>query len=123
VSIEHFQTEGGRPQSYSAAVRHGDLIYTAGQLGVEPGGATDFASQAETALRRLVAAVEAAGGGVETIVKINGYLASMDDFAAYDEIYRRVISASPMPARTTVEIAGFALGALVEVDAVAVARG
>ena|SRR5947209_3809365 len=124
MSLEHFQTEGGRPQSYSAAVRHGDLIYTAGQLGLASDDSNDFASQAERALRRLIAAVEAAGGGLETIVKINGYLADMSgDFEAYDEIYRRVVAADPKPARTTVQVGGFPGEILVEVEAVAVARG
>jgi enamine deaminase RidA (YjgF/YER057c/UK114 family) len=123
MPLEHFQTEGGRPLSYSAAVRHGDLIYTAGQLGVASDGPNDFASQAERALQSLIRAVEAAGGGLETIVKITGYLASMtDDFQTYDEIYRRVIAVKPMPARTTIEIGGFPGEILLEVEAVAVVR-
>ncbi len=122
--IEHFQTDWGNPGSYSQAVRAGDLILTCGQLGAEPGGpAVPFAEQAETALRRLLAVIEAAGGSVETIVKINGYLASMDDFAAYDEIYRRLVAGDAKPARTTVQIGGFAAPLLVEVDAVARVAG
>ncbi len=73
----------------------------------------------ETALRRLVQVVEAAGGSLGSIVKINGYLRSMADFEVYDAVYRRVIAVDPMPARTTVEIGGFAEPLLVEVDAVA----
>jgi 2-iminobutanoate/2-iminopropanoate deaminase len=120
--LQHFHSEGSEA-SYSAAVRVGDLIWTCGQLGAEPGGpAVDFETQAEAALKRLVAVVEEAGGSVETIVKINGYLASMSDFAAYDRIYRSVIAAQPMPARTTVQIGGFVEPLLVEVDAIAVAQ-
>ena len=109
--------------SYSQAIRVGDLIFTCGQLGADPAGPpVDFVTQAETALRRLVGAVEAAGGSVETIVKVNGYLASMDDFPAYDAAYRVIIGVAPKPVRTTVQIGGFVAPLLVEVDAVAVVR-
>ena len=123
MKLEHFQAEWGNRASYSAAVRAGDLIVTCGQLGAEPGGPpVDFATQAETALRRLVAVVEQAGGGVETILRINGYLASMNDFASYDRIYRQVIGVDPKPTRTTVQLGGFVAPLLVEVDAIALAR-
>src|SRR6266508_3033710 len=64
MRIEHFDTEWGNPGSYSQAVRFGDLIFTCGQLGAEPGGPTvDFETQARTALERLVSVVSASGGG------------------------------------------------------------
>jgi 2-iminobutanoate/2-iminopropanoate deaminase len=111
--FHHFQSEWGNAASYSAAVRVGDLIWTCGQLGAEPSGPpVDFEVQA----------VEEAGGSIQTIVKINGYLASMSQFPAYDRIYRSVIGGRPMPARTTVQIGGFVEPVLVEVDAVALAR-
>jgi len=120
MDLEHIDSEWGNPGSYSQAVRSGPLIFTCGQLGAEPGGSeVDFATQAETALRRLVEVVERAGGGVETILKINGYLASMDDFSVYDEIYRRLIAVEPKPVRTTVQIGRFVDPLLIEVDAVA----
>jgi 2-iminobutanoate/2-iminopropanoate deaminase len=120
MPMRHFQTEWGNPSSYSQAVRFGDLIFTCGQLGAEPGGnAVDFAEQAETALRRLVTVVESAGGSIATILRINGYLQTMDDFEAYDEVYRRVVAVEPKPTRTTVQIGGFVEPLLVEVDAVA----
>jgi 2-iminobutanoate/2-iminopropanoate deaminase len=120
MRIEHFDADWGNPGSYSQAVRCGDLIFVCGQLGAEPGGpAVEFATQAEAALSRLIAVVEQAGGGVETILKVNGFLASMDDFAAYDLIYRRLIHVEPKPARTTVQISGFVEPLLVELDAVA----
>lgn len=118
--MRHFQAEWGSPARYSQAVRVGDLIFTSGQLGAEPGGTrVPLEVQVETALRRLVQVVEAAGGSLGSIVKINGYLRSMADFEVYDAVYRRVIAVDPMPARTTVEIGGFAEPLLVEVDAVA----
>jgi 2-iminobutanoate/2-iminopropanoate deaminase len=123
MRIEHFDTEWGNPGSYSQAVRFGDILFTCGQLGAEPGGpAVDFETQARTALQRLVSVVSASGGGADTIIRINGYLASMEDFPVYDRIYQEVIGVEPKPARTTVQIGGFVAPLRVEVDAVAVAR-
>jgi enamine deaminase RidA (YjgF/YER057c/UK114 family) len=69
-----------------------------------------------------VSVVSASGGGADTIVRINGFLASMEDFPVYDRIYREVIGVEPKPTRTTVQIGGFVPPLLVEVDAVAVTR-
>jgi len=118
--ISHFETEWGNPRSYSAAVSDGNLIFVCGQLGVADGDpAMPFEEQAETALTRLVACVRQAGGDIDTILKVNGYLADMADFPAYDRIYREVIAVDPKPARTTVQVGGFAPPILVEVDAIA----
>jgi enamine deaminase RidA (YjgF/YER057c/UK114 family) len=123
LKLAHTELPAGRPQSYSSAVSDGTTIYTAGQLGAVPGGpAVSFADQAEAVLTRLVQVIEAAGGGVETIVKVNAYLASMGDFAEYDEIYRRVINTSPMPARTTVQVGAFIPPLLIELDAIALRK-
>jgi 2-iminobutanoate/2-iminopropanoate deaminase len=120
MSIEHIQQPWGNPASYSQAAVTDSLIFTCGQLGADPGDATtSFEMQAETALRRLVAVIEAAGGSISTIVKVNGYLADLADFPIYDRLYREILAATPMPARTTVQIAGFVPPILVEVDAVA----
>ncbi len=121
--LSFHETGSGNPASYSAAVRAGDLIFTAGQLGVAPGAEPmGFREQATVALRRVIAAVEAAGGSLETMVKINGYLADLDDWPAYDEVYRSIIGVDPKPARTTVQIVRFPPPILVEVDAIAVVR-
>ena len=120
MSIEHFEVPWGNPSIYSSAVRHGDLIFTAGQLGIEEGKPTDFATQAEIALTRLIGAVQAAGGGLETILKINAFLASMErDFATYNETYKRIIAVEPKPARTSFQIGGFPGAILLEVEAIA----
>jgi len=121
MELEHFQSEWGDPERCSAAVRAGDLIWTCGQLGTVPGAdAIDFATEVETALRQLLAVVEDAGGNLETIVKINAYIADIDDFPVYDRVYRAVIMRQPMPPRTTVQIGRFLPPIRVEVDAVAV---
>lgn len=118
------QDPHGRPTSYSAAVRAGELIYTAGQIGAGVGGPpVNTAEQVRTALRLVIATVEAAGGGVETIVKVNAFLADLDDFPLYDQIYREIINLDPKPARTTVQIAALPHPLRIEVDAVATVRG
>jgi 2-iminobutanoate/2-iminopropanoate deaminase len=67
----------------------------------------------------MVAVIREAGGSVDTILKVNGFLADLDDFLVYDRLYREIIGVEPKPARTTVQIAAFAAPILVEVDAVA----
>jgi 2-iminobutanoate/2-iminopropanoate deaminase len=121
--ITHFETDWGNPSSYSQAVTDGNLIFVCGQLGVAAGDAPmPFEEQARTALSRLVACVRQAGGDVDTILKVNGYLAEMADFRVYDSIYRELIGVDPKPARTTVQIGGFESPILVEVDAIALKK-
>lgn len=118
--IEHVQMPWGNPGSYSQAVCTGELIFTCGQLGVAPDEPdVPFEIQARTVLERLVAVVCEAGGSVESIIKVNGYLADLADFPVYDRLYREIIAGDPKPARTTVQIGAFAPPILVEVDAVA----
>jgi 2-iminobutanoate/2-iminopropanoate deaminase len=117
--MEHVQQPWGAPGSYSQAVRAGDVAFVAGHIGVEVGDPpVPLEQQVRTALTRLLATVELAGGSRETILKVNAYLASGEDFETYDAIYRELIGPEPMPARTTVEIGSFAAPILFEVDAV-----
>ena len=122
MTVQHIEQPWGNPGSYSQAVRGGGLIAVAGQLGADPGGPpVAFGEQARIALTRLVACVEAAGGLLGGILKINAYLHTLDDFPAYDAVYREIIAVEPKPARTTVEIVRFPEPLLVEVDCWAVA--
>lgn len=111
-----------RPPSerYSAATIGAGLIVTCGQTGVAARqDAVPIADQAERALRRLIAVVEEAGGRLDSILRINGYLADVGLFDAYDAAYRSVITTDPKPARTTVVVAAFKPPILVEVEALA----
>jgi 2-iminobutanoate/2-iminopropanoate deaminase len=118
--IDHVQMPWGNPGSYSQAVCTDELIFTCGQLGVAPGESdVPFEIQARTVLERLVAVVCEAGGSVESIIKVNGFLADLADFPVYDRLYREIIAGDPKPARTTLQIAAFAPPILVEVDAIA----
>ena len=108
---------------YSQAIRNGDLVITAGQIGTDPSSgelAGGVAEQAERALRNLTAILDAAGTTPERVIKTTIFLADMGDFAAVNEVYARHFSA-PYPARSTVAVAALPKGALVEIEAIATA--
>jgi 2-iminobutanoate/2-iminopropanoate deaminase len=109
-----------RRRSYSQAVVSGGLIITAGHLGAQPGDELDISEQTQRALTALLGTVERAGGRVDTILRINAYLARIDDFEVFDATYRQVIGLERRPTRTTVEVGRFKEPYLVEVDAIAV---
>jgi 2-iminobutanoate/2-iminopropanoate deaminase len=106
---------------YSQAIRAGELVFVAGQLGLKPGDTTvagDISSQTEQALRNLAAILEAAGSSLENLVKTSVFLQDLGDFAAMNEVYARHVGDLP-PARSTFEVAKLPAGALVEIEAVA----
>lgn len=108
---------------YSQAIRSGELVFTAGQIGLDPGSGElmeGVEAQAERALRNLTAVLDAAGTSPERVIKTTIFLADMADFATVNEVYGRHFSA-PFPARSTVGVAGLPKGALVEIEAVALA--
>jgi 2-iminobutanoate/2-iminopropanoate deaminase len=97
------------------------LLFTAGQIGIDPqtGRLVDggFAQQLERALANLSAVVEAAGASWADVVKTTVYLHDMADFSTFNEMYGRLIG-DARPARTTIQAAALPRGALVEIDAV-----
>ena len=108
---------------YSQAVRAGELIFASGQIPIDPvtgqfvpGG---IAEQTEQVLRNLTAVFEAAGVGINQIVKTTVFLADMDDFTAMNEVYGRFFRVEP-PARATVQAARLPRDARVEIEAIAV---
>jgi 2-iminobutanoate/2-iminopropanoate deaminase len=113
----------GAPYSQAAAGRPGELVYVSGQVAVDPEtGALvddDVRGQTALALRHVAAILAAAGGGLEHVVKTTVYLTDMRDFAAMNEVYSHAFSGHA-PARATVGVAALPLGALVEIEAVAV---
>ena len=108
---------------YSQAILVGDTLYTSGQIALDPATGQlvegDVRAQASRVLQSLRAVVEAAGFAMTDVVKTTIFLASMDDFAAVNEIYGSVFTADP-PARSTAQAGALPRGALVEIDAVAV---
>jgi 2-iminobutanoate/2-iminopropanoate deaminase len=107
---------------YNQAIRVGDLVFVAGQLGisVETGSLAGpaVAEQTEQIMANLAAILHAAGSGLEKLVKTTVFLMDLGDFAAMNEVYARHVGDRP-PARSTVEISGLPTGALVEIEAVA----
>jgi 2-iminobutanoate/2-iminopropanoate deaminase len=76
----------------------------------------------EAVLDNLELALERAGAGLETLLKVNGYLASLDDFETYNRVYVARIGPHGLPPRTTVEVARFPGHMKVEIEAVAHVR-
>lgn len=107
---------------YSQAIRAGDLVFTAGQLGLDPSSgeftSDDVAGQAERALANLAAILDAAGSGLDRLVKVTVYLADISDWPAVNEVYARVIP-EPFPARSAFAVRDLPKGARVEIEAVA----
>ena len=106
---------------YSQAIRVGDLVFVAGQLGLKPGDTAvegDVATQTEQALRNLTAILEEAGASLANLVKTTVFLQDLGDFAAMNEVYARHAGERP-PARSTFEVAKLPSGALVEIEAIA----
>ena len=106
---------------YNQAIRVGEFVFVAGQLGLKPGDKAvegDIAVQTEQVMRNLGAILEAAGSSLANLVKTTVYLVDLGDFAAMNEIYARHVGDRP-PARATIEISKLPSGALVEIEAVA----
>lgn len=110
---------------YSQAIRTPAFIYTAGQVGLEPasGELVDGGIEAQTrqVLSNLKHVLEAAGSGLERVVKTTVFLKDMNDFAKMNAIYAESFSENP-PARSTIAVAGLPKGALVEIEVVALPR-
>lgn len=110
---------------YSQAVVANGMVFTAGQVPLIP-GTKDLAEggiQAQTrqALQNVQAVLEAANSSLDHVIKTTVFLQSMDDFAAMNEVYATFFTSQP-PSRSTVEVAKLPLGALVEIEAIALQR-
>ncbi len=108
---------------YSQGVSTGALIFTAGQIGLNPATgklAEGVDAQARQVMANLAAILAAAGSSLDLVVKTTIFLQDMADFAAVNAIYGAAFSVTP-PARSTVQVAGLPLGALVEIEAIALA--
>jgi 2-iminobutanoate/2-iminopropanoate deaminase len=113
-----------RGAPYSQAIRAGGLVFVSGQLALQPGSAdlvgSGIAEQTEQVFANLRAILEAAGSRLDRIVKTTVYLQDLADFQAMNEVYRRHVGDVP-PARATIEVSALPSGALVEIDAIALA--
>ena len=109
---------------YSQAIQAGGFVFTAGQVALDPATGQvvpgDIAAQTERVMKNLAAILQAAGTGMEKVVRCGVFLKSMNDFAAMNEVYGRYFTAAP-PARSTVEVARLPKDVLVEIDVIALA--
>ncbi|WP_457629380.1 RidA family protein [Oceanithermus sp.] len=106
---------------YSQAVRAGGWVFVSGQIPLTPAGELvegGIETQTEQALRNLQAVLEAAGSGLDRVVQVSAFLASMDDFARFNEVYARFFS-EPYPARAVIEAARLPKDVRVEVACIA----
>ena len=110
---------------YSQAIVHGGVVYASGQIAIVPGVPDlmdgDAATQARQALTNLRAVLEAAGSGLDRVLKATVYLVDMADFPRVNAVYAEFIG-DWRPARATVAVAALPAGARVEVDAIAALR-
>ena len=107
---------------YSQAISTGTMLYTSGQLGINPANGelegNDVTAQAEQVMKNLGAVLEEAGTKFDNIVKTTCFLADMADFAAFNAVYSKYITSAP--ARSCVAVKTLPKNALVEVEAIAV---
>jgi reactive intermediate/imine deaminase len=122
---ETIRTDDAAPAAgaYSQATTEGDLVFTAGQIALTPEGepldAEPIEVQTERALKNLEAVLEAAGTGLEHVLKTTVFLADIDDFEAMNEVYAGYFDSDP-PARSAIQAGALPLGMAVEIEAVAI---
>ena len=106
---------------YSQAKVSGGLVFASGQIPIDPATgnieAADIAGQTHRAAQNLAAVLEAAGSGLDKVLKTTCFIADMNDFASFNEVYAQYFPGRP--ARSCVEVSKLPKGALVEIEAVA----
>jgi 2-iminobutanoate/2-iminopropanoate deaminase len=123
--VKYVQTDKA-PQAigpYSQAVKVNGMVYTSGQIALTPEGQmceNDVVVQTKQVLKNLTAVLEAAGSGLDKVIKTTIFLDSMDDFVTVNEIYAEAFG-DHKPARSTVAVKTLPKNALVEIDAIALA--
>ena len=107
---------------YSQAVSFGDLVFTSGQIPLDPATQNmvqgDIRAQTERVMENLNAVLEAAGSSFEKAVKATIFVVDLNDFAAVNEVYGKRFPSNP-PARSTVQVAALPKGARVEIELIA----
>jgi 2-iminobutanoate/2-iminopropanoate deaminase len=108
---------------YSQAIKANGFVFVAGQVGIEPDNpqpvGDGIRAQTEQTLLNLRAILEAAGSGMDKLVKTTVFLTDLDDFQGMNEIYARHVGDQP-PARSTFQVAKLPPGLLVEIEAIAI---
>lgn len=111
------------PYSQAVAVDSGKMVFLSGSLGLEPDTgelvSENFEAQVRQAFANMQALIEAAGGNLNSIVKLTMYLTDLSKFASANSIMAEIIP-EPYPARTTVEVPSLPKGGQFEIDAILV---
>lgn len=107
---------------YSQGISLGDLIFTSGQIPIDPAtgqlAAGDIRAAARQSMENVRAILEAAGSALEKVIKTTVYVKDLNDFAAVNEVYGSYFEKDP-PARSCVQVAKLPMDALVEIEAIA----
>lgn len=108
---------------YSQAVIHQGLVYVSGQIPLDPATGEivegEIEAQATRVFANLRAVLEAAGSGIERVLRTSIYLTDLSLFPRVNAVYERQFTGDPKPARSTVGVASLPLGVQIEVDAIA----
>ncbi|WP_232362531.1 RidA family protein [Desulfogranum mediterraneum] len=106
---------------YSQAIQANNLLFTSGQLPIDPATGTipegAISLRAHQALKNLAAVIKAAGAGLEDVVKVSLFLADIKDFQEVNTVYAEYFQ-TPCPARSAYQVAALPLGADIEIEAV-----
>jgi 2-iminobutanoate/2-iminopropanoate deaminase len=106
---------------YSQAIVSGDLVFTSGQIPLDKDGnlvSGSIEDQTHQVLRNLRAVLQAAGLGLDAVVKTTVYVTDLADFSRINAVYGEYFTVQP-PARSTVQVAALPRGANLEIEAVA----
>ena len=110
---------------YSQAIRVGNIVYTSGQIPLDPATGTfvegGIKEQTRQALTNIKAILEEAGTSMDNVVKTTVFMASMDDFADMNAVYAEFFT-EPYPARSAVAVKTLPKGALIEIEVIAEAK-
>jgi 2-iminobutanoate/2-iminopropanoate deaminase len=106
--------------NYVSASRFGNLVFTAGHLGLADGN--DFKADVEDALDRLEATLEASGAGFDTLLKVNVYLTDWDNWETMSTALDGRIATYGQPPRTTIEVTQLGLDSPIEIAVIAYVR-
>jgi len=107
---------------YSQAVKEKNFVFLSGQLGIDPESrelaGESTAEQAEQALMNISKVLQAAGTGIDRVVKTTVFLKNIRDFSDFNEVYKNFFS-EPFPARSCVQVAALPMDAKVEIEVIA----
>ena len=113
------QVVGTPTSTLSPGIRHGDVLYTSGQLGMRAGGDTTIQGQTRQTLENVKTIVEQGGSKMEHVVKCTVFLVDARDFSGMNQVYREFFPKEP-PARSTVVVAALVVpNAKVEIECIA----